>query len=238
MIAYAAIDLREGRVVQLIGGRPEQERLRLADDPVAVALRFASLGFRALHVVDLDGALDSGSNRNEARRILAAVDIPVQIGGGIRTDQDIDAWLDAGAARVIVGTRAVSDPDWMAAAAARHPGRLVVAADLRDETVVSHGWRRDTGVPVADFLQRLIRLPLAGLLVTDVGREGSLSGIDAALFGRVAAATPVPVIAAGGVGSIQDLRNLAAAGIPAAVVGTALYTGAVDPGAVAEEFQS
>jgi phosphoribosylformimino-5-aminoimidazole carboxamide ribotide isomerase len=238
MIAYAAIDLREGRVVQLIGGRPEQERLRLADDPVAVAVRFASLGFRALHVVDLDGALDSGSNHDEARRILAAVDIPVQIGGGIRTDQDIDAWLDAGAARVIVGTRAISDPDWLAAAAARHPGRVVAAADLRGEMVVSHGWQRDSGVPVGDFLPLLASLPLAGLLVTDVGREGSLGGVDAALFRRVAGATPLPLIAAGGIGSIEDLRSLAAAGIPAAVVGTALYTGAVDPGAVAEEFHS
>lgn len=237
MIAHAAIDLRGGDVVQLIGGDPRHERLRLPD-AAAVARRFAAHGFRALHVVDLDGALGDGSNRDEILRILAAVDIPVQIGGGIRRHADIAAWLEAGARRVIVGTRAATDHAWLTEVAEGFAGRIVAAADVRGELVVSHGWRRRTGVPVAELIARLGALPLAGVLVTDVGREGRLEGIDISLFRRLVTLTALPIIAAGGVGSLQDLRDLAAAGIAGAVVGSALYTGAVDLGAVAEEFCS
>lgn len=237
MIAYAAIDLRAGRAVQLIGGRPERERLSLPD-PAGVAGRLAGVGFRALHVVDLDGALGSGSNRDAMLRILAAVNIPVQIGGGIRRGADVAAWLEAGAARVVVGTRAVADPGWLAALAASFAGRVVVAADVRGDRVVSHGWTHRTDLRITDLLDRVQGLPLAGLLVTDVSREGRLAGVDIARFRRLAALTSLPLIAAGGIRSLNDLRELAAAGIAGAVVGTALYTGDVDPVAVAREFAS
>jgi phosphoribosylformimino-5-aminoimidazole carboxamide ribotide isomerase len=235
VIAYAAIDLRGGRVVQLIGGLPERERLSLPD-PVAVARRFAEQGFGALHVVDLDAAFQHGSNAAQVEAIIDAVDVPVQVGGGVRDDGSLQRWLDAGAARVIVGTRAINDPDWLAAAARRHPERLVVAADLRDDVIVTHGWTRSSGLPLGDFLAGAGTLPLAGLLVTDVGREGRLEGVDGALFARLAAATRLPVIAAGGIGSLQDLYDLAGAGVAGAVIGTALYTGAVEPRLAAQEF--
>jgi phosphoribosylformimino-5-aminoimidazole carboxamide ribotide isomerase len=235
MIVYPAIDLRGGRVVQLIGGRTEHERVNLPD-PVAVARRFVEQGFRALHVVDLDGALQEGGNATAIRSIIGAVDVPVQVGGGVRDDETVRGWLAAGAARVIVGTRAIEDRAWLEDTAQRFPDRVVVAADVRNGAIVTHGWKRSSGVPLADFLGSVDALPLAGLLVTDVGREGRLAGVDAELFGVVAATAPAPIIAAGGIRSLQDLRDLDAAGIAGAVVGTALYTGAIDPGAVTEEF--
>jgi phosphoribosylformimino-5-aminoimidazole carboxamide ribotide isomerase len=237
MIAYAAIDIRDGRVVQLIGGRPERERLSLPD-PVAVAAGFTAAGFKALHLVDLDAALGEGSNRPLIEAVIGSTEIPVQVGGGIRNRAAVAAWLEVGAARVIVGTRAVTDPSWLAEVAAEHPERIVVAADVDGEQVVSHGWTRSTGLPVGDFLGRLTGLPIGGLLVTDVSREGRLEGVDARLFQRLAMSTALPVVAAGGVSSIDDLRQLEAAGARGAVVGTALYTGGVDPVATAKEFNS
>jgi len=235
MIVYPAIDLRGGRVVQLVGGRPERERVNLPD-PVAVARRFVAHGFRALHVVDLDGALQDGCNAAAIRSIIDAVAVPVQVGGGVRDDATVHGWLAAGAARVMVGTRAIEDRAWLEGAAQRFPGRIVVAADVRDDTVVTHGWRRSSGVSPAVFLAGVDALPLAGLLVTDVGREGRLAGVDVELFGALRSACRAPIIAAGGIRSLQDLRDLDAAGIAGAVVGTAMYTGAIDPGAVTEEF--
>lgn len=232
MVVYAAIDLRRGRVVQLVGGRPENERISLPD-PAAVARRFVGAGFAALHVVDLDGALDDGSNRQQVTDILAATDVPVQVGGGVRDEQAVAAWLDAGAARVMVGTRAIDDPGWLRHVAEAFPQRILVAADVRNGVVVTHGWRRSSGVPVGDFLARAADLPLAGLLVTDVGREGRLGGIDADLFARLASVTELPIVAAGGIGALQDLRALADVGVAGAVIGTALYTGAVDAAAAA-----
>lgn len=236
MIVYPAIDLKAGRVVQWIGGSPESERLSLPD-PVAVSRRFLQAGFAALHLVDLDAALGKGSNRRELRAVIEAAGVPVQVGGGIRDRAAIDAWLAAGASRVIIGTRAVTDPAWLRETTVALPGRLLVAADVRDGEVVTHGWTRSSGRTIEEFLATVEDFALAGLLITDVGREGSLRGIDAPMFANLANATTLPIIAAGGVGDIDDLRALDGAGIAGAVVGTALYTGAVDPGAVAEEYQ-
>jgi phosphoribosylformimino-5-aminoimidazole carboxamide ribotide isomerase len=149
----------------------------------------------------------------------------------------VSDWLTAGAARVMVGTRAIEDAAWLRDAAQRFPDRIMVAADVRGEVIVTHGWTRSSGTPLSDFLDDVAGLPLAGLLVTDVGREGSLGGIDRELFARIASVSDLPIVAAGGVGSLQDLRDLDAAGLAGAVVGTALYTGAVDPGAAAQEFR-
>lgn len=238
MIAYAAIDLRGGRVVQLVGGRPDAERISLPD-PVAVARRWTDAGFQALHVIDLDAALGSASDtasRAAIERIVDAVEAPVQVGGGVRDDDDVHAWLDAGAARVIVGTRAVEDRDWLERTAARHPRRLVAAVDVRGDEVVSRGWTRRTGLDAGEFMEALAPLPLAGVLVTDVAREGRMEGADADRFARLAAATAHPLVAAGGIRDIHDLHALDAAGAAGAVLGMALYTGAVDPRAAAREF--
>jgi len=235
MIAYPAIDLRQRRVVQLIGGRTDRERVSLPD-PLAVARRFVAHGFAALHVVDLDGALQQGSNADDVRAILDAVDVPVQVGGGIRSRAALAAWIEAGASRAMVGTRAIDDHEWLRAASAAFPHRIMVAADVRDGAVMTHGWTRSSGLAVTDFIESIADLPLAGLLITDVGREGSLSGIDTDLFTRLVATTTLPIVAAGGIGAMQDLRDLDSAGLAGAVVGTALYTGAIDPDAAAEEF--
>jgi len=226
MIIYAAIDLRAGRVVQLVGGRPDQERLSLPD-PVAVARDFIARGFASLHVVDLDGALGEGSNADHIAAIIEAVEIPVQVGGGVRNREALTGWLAAGADKVIVGTRAIEDPEWLAGVAQEFPDRLLVAADVRDEEIVTHGWTRNSGLPVNSFLDRVAELPLAGLLVTDVGREGRLAGIDTTLFASLATRSALPIVAAGGVGTLRDLQRLDGTGVAGAVVGTALYTGAI-----------
>jgi phosphoribosylformimino-5-aminoimidazole carboxamide ribotide isomerase len=231
LITWPAVDVRGGRVVQLVGGRPEIQPISLPD-PVAVARHWLDLGFGRLHVVDLDAAFGSGTNHDAIRSILEAVDVPVQVGGGIRDDDAVTAWLDAGAARVIIGTRAVRDPEWRGAVAERHPGRVVVAADTRDGRVLVRGWT-EAEQELAAFVRELEKLPLAGVLVTDVSREGQLAGADAGLFARVVATTPHPVIAAGGIAGLEDLRELDRAGVAGAVLGMALYAGGIGDAAAA-----
>ena len=169
MIAYAAIDLRGGRVVQLVGGRVDDERVSLAD-PVSVANGWVGAGFRALHVVDLDAALGSGSNRGHIEAIIRGVAVPVHVGGGLRDDDAVADMLDAGAARVIVGTRAIEDSSWRRAIAERHPGRVIVAADVRDGAIVTRGWQMATSLDSETFIRELDADAIAGVLVTDVSR--------------------------------------------------------------------
>lgn len=237
MIPYAAIDLREGRVVQLVGGKPGTERVSLPD-PVAVARKWVTAGFTALHVVDLDAAMGTGSNRPHVLDILRAVDVPVQVGGGVRNDATASELLAAGASRVIVGTRAVEDPAWLRALSARHPGRVVVAADVRGSRIVTRGWTEDSGIDAVEFLRGLDGLQLGGVLVTDVTREGQMVGIDEERFRALVAATRHPLLAAGGIGRIEDVRALARCGAAGAVLGMALYTGAVPARALIQEFAS
>jgi phosphoribosylformimino-5-aminoimidazole carboxamide ribotide isomerase len=235
VIAYAALDLRGGRVVQLVGGRVEAEQISLPD-PVAIAKQWENAGFRALHVVDLDAALGTGSNRTHVEAIIAAVSIPVQVGGGIRDDAAVEGMLAAGAARVIVGTRAIEDDEWRVALTSRHADRIVIAADVRDGNLVTRGWQSATTLRGETFVASLNSEPLAGVLVTDVSREGQMSGIDEALFARLVQVTTHPLIAAGGIRDVVDLELLAAAGVRGAVLGMALYRGAVDLDQVTTEF--
>jgi phosphoribosylformimino-5-aminoimidazole carboxamide ribotide isomerase len=227
VIVFAAIDLQAGEVVQLEGGRADALRVRWAD-PVAVAQKWVDAGFRELHVVDLDAARGTGSNRDLVESIIAAVDVPVQVGGGIRDDAAIQRTIDAGAARVIVGTRAIEDPDWRRSAAALFPGRLVVAADVRDERVVTRGWTSQTQQHWRDLLPELEQEPLAALLVTDVSREGRVQGIDVELFASICSASTHDVFAAGGIASNQDVISLSGIGAAGAVLGMSLYTNRID----------
>ncbi|MEJ2503110.1 MAG: 1-(5-phosphoribosyl)-5-[(5-phosphoribosylamino)methylideneamino] imidazole-4-carboxamide isomerase [Gemmatimonadota bacterium] len=237
MKVWAAIDLRGGQAVQLVGGDPGEERVRIPD-PAAVARRWLETGFRHIHVVDLDAALGDGDNRDGITAIAQAVKgrARLQVGGGVRDEGAVERVLRAGADRAMVGTRAVEDRPWLEGAVERFPDRLVVAADVRDDVVVSRGWTESTDQDAADFLGSLDPLPLAGVLVTDVGREGQQAGIDAQRFRRMAAATRHPVIAAGGVTTPADLAALRRAGIAGAVLGMALYSGRLDP-AVALEHE-
>jgi phosphoribosylformimino-5-aminoimidazole carboxamide ribotide isomerase len=227
LIAYAAIDVRQGRVVQLVGGRVEQEAITWPD-PVAVAHNWVKQGFTALHVVDLDAALGIGSNRSVVEAIISQVKVPVQVGGGVRDETAVQGWIDAGASKVIVGTRAVEDAVWRRSVAEKHPHRIVVAADTRDGRVVTRGWQQATSQNVESLIKSLNDDVLGGLLVTDVSREGQMTGVNVELFTRLARVTRHPLIAAGGIRDAQDVHALARAGAAGAVLGMALYRGVID----------
>lgn len=235
MIAVPAVDLKDGRCVQLVGGRPDDERLSLPD-PEGVTRRWFEIGFRHLHLVDLDAALGRGDNGDLLRRILDGADASVQVGGGIRSRSDVDALLDAGADRVVVGTRAVRDPDWLERTSEEQPDRLVVAADVRNGEVLVKGWTEGSGLAIEALLERLAPLPLAGVLCTDVGREGRLEGVERTSVREVVEGTDHRVWVSGGIRSFDELAFLDEIGAAGAVLGTALYTGALDAKSVAKEY--
>jgi phosphoribosylformimino-5-aminoimidazole carboxamide ribotide isomerase len=235
MIVAPAVDLKGGRCVQLVGGRPEDERVSIPD-PVAVAKRWWQLGFEALHVVDLDAAMGTGENGQVVRDVLVATPAQTQVGGGLRERFDVEAILRAGADRVVIGTRAVDDAGWLRHLAFALPGRLLVAADVRGAHVLRKGWTEESILTLEALLARLEELPLAGVLCTDVAREGRMEGIDAERAARAVAACDHPMWISGGVTSMRDLETLEAAGAAGAVLGMALYTGKLDAAEVARRF--
>jgi phosphoribosylformimino-5-aminoimidazole carboxamide ribotide isomerase len=235
MLAIPAIDLREGHVVQLVGGEYDREQVRL-NDPQRIARQWALSGFSRLHIVDLDAATGRGSNRETVTKMLWDGAATFQVGGGVRTEDDIRVLLDAGAACVVLGTRALEDPDWLERMALANPGQCMLAADVRERRVTTRGWARTLTRDVFSVVDDVASLPLAGLLVTAVHREGLMQGTDLPLMEDVVDASPFPVFASGGIGSLADLRALEDRGVAAAVIGMALYTGAIDPRVLAEEF--
>jgi phosphoribosylformimino-5-aminoimidazole carboxamide ribotide isomerase len=235
MIAIPAVDLRGGACVQLVGGSYADERIRLPD-PAAVARQWSALGFARLHVVDLDAATGAGDNHDVIDSILGGATAAVQVGGGVRTSYRVGELLDAGASRVVVGTRAIEDRAWLDELSETYPDKIVVAADVRGRQVVTHGWERTHSLDVVEFVRNLSALSLAGLLVTAVHLEGLMTGTDLPLMSDVVNVSSFPVIASGGVTSSADLRALGERGVTAAVIGMALYTGALDARAVAQEF--
>lgn len=235
MIAIPAVDLRGGHCVQLVGGDYADERVRL-DDPAAVARDWAGLGFGRVHVVDLDAATGRGANNDIIREILRESTVPVQVGGGVRQESQIERLLDDGASWVVIGTRAIEDEDWRNEMANRFPGRLIIAADVRERLVVTRGWAETSRVNVIDFVEELASLPLAGVLVTAVHLEGRMEGTDLPLMEDVAEASAWPVFASGGVSTLEDMHALEHRGLAGAVLGMALYTGVLDARRLAEEF--
>lgn len=228
MQVIPAIDVRGGACVQLVGGDYDAERVRL-EDPVAVAGRWLDAGYRLLHVVDLDAATGRGENSATIAAIVKRAAGRAQVGGGLRGRADAARWLALGAVRVVVGSLAFDAPESLAWLAWEFPGKVVVAADVREQALVAGGWTREVEESLDLALARFEDLPLAALLVTAVHREGRMQGVDEALVARVAGASRHPVIAAGGIGSDQDLATLARAGASAAVVGMALYLGRLSP---------
>jgi phosphoribosylformimino-5-aminoimidazole carboxamide ribotide isomerase len=239
MQVIPAIDLRDNACVQLVGGSYDHERVRIPN-PVAVAKEWARLGFARIHLVDLDAATGRGSNRQMITSILGALPTEnhfrIQCGGGVRDLETIAELLAAGASEVVVGTRAIEDRAWLEDAVSRYPNRLVVAADARAGQLVTRGWSETGSVNVIDFIDELAALPLAGILVTAVEREGRMEGPDLTLMQQIALRSRLPLQASGGVRGIGDLRELAEQGVSAAIVGMALYTGALDPQTIIEEF--
>jgi phosphoribosylformimino-5-aminoimidazole carboxamide ribotide isomerase len=235
VIAIPAVDLRDGACVQLVGGSFAHEKVRL-DNPVEVARSWEHYGFHRLHVVDLDAATGRGSNLPVVRSLLFDSGVPIQVGGGVRSGELVEELLEAGASRVIVGTRAIEEPEWIAELAARHPGEIIVACDVRERHVTTRGWAHTLPLDILEVLEELNPLPLAGLLVTAVHREGQMQGTDLPLMEDVAESSNFPVFASGGITTMQDLRALEHRGLAGVVIGMALYTGVLDPVAVAGEF--
>ena len=224
-----SIDLRGGRVVRLEQGDYDRET-RYDADPTELARGFAAAGARRIHVVDLDGARD-GRAGNDAvvRRILAACrELEVQVGGGMRTRERVEEVLDAGAARVVIGTAALEQPELLHELATRFPGRMILGLDARDGRIAVRGWRETSPDTVEQVLERFSKLPLAAVLHTDIGRDGLLGGPNIEATAALARRSPFPVLASGGVGSLADLERLARTGVIAgAIVGKAIYSGAI-----------
>ena len=230
---YPAIDLKGGQVVRLQRGEMAQATV-YANDPGEQARRFGAAGFRWVHVVDLDGAF-AGRPANAAavRAILAAVPgLPVQLGGGIRSMAVLEAWLAGGVTRVILGSAAVKDPAFARAACRAHPGRVALGIDARDGMVATEGWAETSGVSALDLARRFEDAGAAAIIYTDIDRDGMLGGVNLDATLALARAVAVPVIASGGVASIDDLAALASVardGIEGVIIGRALYDGRIDP---------
>jgi phosphoribosylformimino-5-aminoimidazole carboxamide ribotide isomerase len=231
MELYPAIDLRGGRCVRLYQGDYDRETV-YGDDPVAQARAFVADGASWVHVVDLDAARSGDPvNRDIVAAIAAAVDVPVQTGGGVRDDAAADALLGAGVRRVVVGTAALDDPDWVRRLADRYPGRVAVGLDARGRDVAVRGWVEGSGHDLVDVAGRFADAGVAALIVTEIGRDGTLEGPALDQLGAVLAATDIAVVASGGVGTIEDLRSLASLEegsrrLAGAIIGRALYEGA------------
>jgi len=222
-----AVDVQDGQVVQLVGG--ERDTGKTYGDPVAAAERWVEAGARTLHLVDLDGAFEG--ERENADAIASVVEsvgpgIDVQLGGGIRTVDDATALLDAGVDRVILGTAAVETPEIVAEISESHPDSVLVSLDAKDGEVVVSGWTEGTGLDPAEAAGRYADLGAAGILFTDVDVEGQLAGVRTEGVERLVESVDIPVIASGGVATLDDVRALRDAGASAVVVGTALYEGA------------
>ena len=221
MIVIPAIDLRGGRAVRLVQGDPQAETTYAAD-PVEVAVRFQEEGARRLHVVDLDAALGEGDNRERVEAICRAVQVPVQVGGGIRSNEDIAALLGGGAKRVILGTAAATDPGFVRRAVEEHAEAIVVAIDVRGGHVMVRGWQEE-GPPVDDALPALDEAGAPRYLVTSIARDGTLKGPDTKLYEHLLKLTETPLIASGGVRDADDVWALRDLGCEAVVTGKALY---------------
>jgi len=239
VIVYPAIDLKDGNCVRLVRGEMHRATV-FNDDPAAQARAFADAGFGWLHCVDLDGAFEGRSVNGVAiAGIRAAIAIPVQLGGGIRSRAGIEHWLEAGIARVVLGTAALRDPALVRDAARAHPGCIVVGIDAREGKVAIEGWAETSDIAASELARRFEDCGVAAIVFTDIARDGTGKGLNLEATRALAAAVGIPVIASGGVGNLEDLALLASAPeIAGAIVGRALYDGSIDPAAAALLSQS
>ena len=233
MILFPAIDLKDGQCVRLEQG--DMARATVFNrDPAAQAQAFAAQGFEYLHVVDLDGAF-AGKPMNAAavERIVAAISIPLQLGGGIRDTATVEGWLGKGVARVIIGTAAVRDPAFVRQAARDFPGRVAVGLDARDGKVAVEGWARTSELSAHDLARRFEDAGVAAIVYTDIARDGMLKGLNLDATIALGDAVSIPVIASGGLASLDDIKALLqprARKLAGAIAGRALYDGRLDPG--------
>ena len=230
---YPAIDLKDGNCVRLIRGEMDQATT-FNTDPGAQAAAFADMGFTHLHVVDLNGAFEGRSaNTDAVVSILTSTASPVQLGGGIRTREDIDGWLEVGIDRVILGTAAVRDPDLVKEAARALPGKIVVGIDAKDGMVAVEGWAETSDMKATELAKAFEGCGVAAIIATDIGRDGMKTGVNVAYTAELASAVQIPIIASGGVASVKDIEHLRGADssrpIAGSILGRALYDGDIDP---------
>lgn len=231
MIIYPAIDIRGGRCVRLTEGRFDAETV-FADDPAEMALKWAGLGAEFLHLVDLDGALaGEGKNVPVIERILQSVSIPVQLGGGIRNLETIEKLLSLGVNRLILGSAAVKNPQLVEEACKKYPGHIAVGIDAKNGEVAIEGWGKGSGVAATELAKKMAAYGVETIIYTDISRDGMLSGVNVEATAALARACGVPIIASGGVASLEDIRRVKAVesdGVQGCIIGKAIYTGAVD----------
>ena len=227
---YPAIDLKDGQCVRLLRGEMDQATV-FSDSPANQARAFREAGFTHLHVVDLNGAFEGKAvNRDAVEAILKATDAPVQLGGGIRTRAQIDAWLEAGISRVILGTAALRDPELVKAAARALQGQVVVGIDAKDGMVAVEGWAETSDMKATELAKAFEGCGVAAIVATDIGRDGLKTGVNVPFTAELANTVSIPIIASGGVASVDDIRALIAADAPIAgsILGRALYDGDID----------
>ncbi len=222
-----AIDLRDGKCVRLYQGDYSKETV-FSDDPVSVALRWQSEGARRLHIVDLDGAAQGKPvNLETVEDIVAAIDIPIQVGGGIRTIETMEQLFSAGVDRAILSTVAVEKPDLVKEACQRFRGRIIISIDAKDRTVATRGWLQESKEIASELAGRMIELGVMRFIYTDISRDGTLTSPNFEAIADFLSQVRAPVIAAGGISSVHHLTKLAEMGVEGAIVGKAIYTGDV-----------
>ena len=228
MIIFPAIDLRGGKCVRLIQGDFDKETV-YSDDPQATALKWQSMGAKFLHVVDLDGARKgSPQNLDAIKNILDAVEIPIEVGGGIRTLDDMETLLTLGVRRVILGSVAVENISLVEEAVKKFGDRIVVGIDARDGFVAVHGWEKSSSVKAGELAKKIVAAGVETIIYTDISKDGMLSGVNVESFTELAKESGAQIVASGGVKSIEDIRALKAAKVAGVIVGKAIYTGALD----------
>jgi len=225
MLIWPAIDIRGGKCVRLIQGDYEQETV-YGSNPADMAIRFQADGATGLHIVDLDGARDGNTpNAAQIADIVKEVSVPCQLGGGIRSEETIRKYLDLGISRLLIGTKAVTEPDWFATMCDAYPNKLLVAIDARNGRVSTEGWKITSDTKAVELAQSLSQKPIGGIVYTDIAKDGMLSGPNLEAMREMADAVQVPMIASGGVTTTQDITALAASGVDGCVIGRAIYEG-------------
>jgi phosphoribosylformimino-5-aminoimidazole carboxamide ribotide isomerase len=231
MIIIPAVDIKYGKCVRLVQGRKDDETV-FSDDPAAMAQKWAKAGAELIHVIDLDGAFEkSPQNLGAIKKILQTVDAPIQLGGGIRNEQTVRQFLDLGVERVIIGTEAIHHPEFVARMSEIYPGRIIVGIDAREGRVAIEGWTETTRIKAIDLARRFENCGLAAINFTDIYRDGTQTGPNIEETRRLAEAIEIPVVASGGVASIQDIHNLLpleTVGVIGIITGKALYSGTLD----------
>lgn len=231
MMIIPAVDIKNGKCVRLVQGRMEDETV-FSNDPAAMARQWADAGAELIHVVDLDGAFEkSPRNLDAVKNIIDTVDTPIQLGGGIRTERTVKTLLDMGVKRVIIGTEAINNPEWVMQISRRFPGQVVIGIDARNGRVAIEGWTETTHTQAVDLAKRFEDCGVAAINFTDIYRDGMQTGPNIAETRRLAEAISIPVVASGGVATIDDIKNLLPLekiGVTGVITGKALYSGTLD----------